>query len=379
LAHLRRLRYVNSFIDRYGHVRHYFRRSGAKAIPLPGLIGSEEFMVAYRTALMGSSAAGKPEIGASRTLPGTINALVVSYYRSDAWRGLEPETRKTRSRTIERFRERHGDKRVAMLRREHVVKMLDEIEGRSARRSWFKAIRPLLQHAVPTMLRDDPTLGIPTPKLPKSKGHHSWTDAEIARYRAHWPCGTQQRLVFEFALEAVSRRGEVVRLGPQHVSTGPDGEPWISIARIHGSKPVNIPISPELMAAIDAMPGNVPDGNVTNLTFITTAYGKPRSKFGLGTDFAKWTREAGLPDHCRLHGLKKAGMRRGAEAGNTTHELMAFSGHKTLAEVERYTKDAEDKVLASSGMAKRRRAQSGNSQVTNSAARSYNPLSNALK
>ena len=126
------------------------------------------------------------------------------------------------------------------------------------------------------------------------------------------------------------------------------------------------------MAAIDAMPRS-------HLTFIVTAYGKPRSKFGLGTDFAKWAREAGLPDHCRLHGLKKAGMRRGAEAGNTTHELMAFSGHKTLAEVQRYTKDAEDKVLASSGAAKRRRAQIRNGQVTNFAARSYNPLSNSLK
>jgi hypothetical protein len=84
LAHLRRLRFVNSFIDRHGHVRHYFRRNGLKAIPLPGPFGSDEFMLAYRTALMGSSAAaGKPEIGASRTAPGTINTLVVSYYRSD--------------------------------------------------------------------------------------------------------------------------------------------------------------------------------------------------------------------------------------------------------------------------------------------------------
>jgi integrase len=248
---------------------------------------------------------------------------------------------------IEKFRERHGDKRVALLRREHVLSMLGEIEGPSARRSWLKAIRPLLQHAVPTMLRDDPTFGIATPKLPKTKGHHRRTDAEIERYRAYWPCGTQQRLVFEFALESVSRRGEVVRLGPQHVYTR-DGEPWIRIARIHGSKPVDIPVSPELMVAIDAMPRS-------HLTFIVTAYGKPRSKFGLGTDFAKWAREAGLPDRCRLHGLKKGGMRRAAEAQNTTRELMAFSGHKTYAEVQRYTDDAEDKLLAASGMAKRRK------------------------
>ena len=344
------LKYVNSFPNpdrQNAAVRHYFRKRGMKAIPLPGLPGSEEFMAAYAMALAGMPDAAKPEIGAKRTAPGTIDALVVSYYRSDAWlHGLDDETRKTRRRVIERFRERHGSKRVAMLRREHVMKMLAEIEGQSARRSWFKAIRPLLQHAVPTMLKDDPTFGIATPKLPKTKGHHSWLNTEIAQYRARWPYGTQPRLVFEFALETVSRRGEVVRLGPQHVYTGSKGEPRIRIARIHGSDDVDIPITPELKAAIEAMPR-------AHLTFIVTAYGRPRSKFGLGTDFAKWARDAGLPDHCRLHGLKKAGMARLADAGDTTHELMAVSGHKTLAEVERYTRGSNKKTLADSGMAKR--------------------------
>jgi hypothetical protein len=46
-------------------------------------------------------------------------------------------------------------------------------------------------------------------------------------------------------------------------------------------------------------------------------------------------------------------MRRLAEHGNTTHELMAISGHRTLSEVQRYTDDADRKRLATSGMAKR--------------------------
>ncbi len=50
-------------------------------------------------------------------------------------------------------------------------------------------------------------------------------------------------------------------------------------------------------------------------------------------------------------------MRRRAEARNTTHELMAFSGHKTLAEVQRYTEAANTKRLADSGAAKMREAQ----------------------
>jgi integrase len=298
-------------------------------------------MAAHEAGL--GTAALQQEVGASRTMPGTINALVVSYYKSSAWlHELEEDTRKTRKRIIERFREKHGDKRVALLRQDHLLKMLDEIQKPSAKRHWLKAIRGLMRSAVPSMRRDDPTEGIANIKLPKSRGHHTWSDDEIAQYRKHWPLGTQQRLVMEFALETMSRRGEVVRLGPQHVRSG-----RIRIKRTHGSRDVNMMMSPELQAACDAMPKE-------HMTYIVTAYGKPRSKYGLGNDFARWATEAGLPVHCRLHGLKKGGMRRFAEDGATTHELMAMSGHKTLSEVQRYTDDADRQRLADQAMAKRR-------------------------
>ncbi len=349
-----KLKYVNGFSNRdrkSQRVRYYFRRRGTKAIPLPGIPGSEEFMAAY-SAAVATTPDQNVEIAAKRTLPGTINALVVTYYKSDEWRALAADTQKTRRRIIERFRTEHGDKRVGLLRREHILKMLAAIGNPSAKRHWLKAIRGLMRVAVPAMRKDDPTEGIAGIKLPKSKGHHSWTDYEIAQYRAHWSLGTQQRLVFEFALETASRRGEVVRLGPQHAKDG-----RIRIERIHGSEDVDIPMSPQLQAACDAMPK-------AHLTYIVSAYGKPRSKYGLGNDFAKWATAAGLPTYCRLHGLKKGGMRRLAEAGGTAHELMAISGHKTLAEVQRYTKDADRKKLADSGIAKLR-GQSENSNVTN--------------
>src|SRR6516165_919276 len=92
-----RLRYVNSFANRSrrsARLRYYFRRRGHKAIPLPGLPGSEEFMAAYSMAL-----AALPEsiqVGASRTSPGTINALAVDYYRSQQWKDLAADTRRKR-------------------------------------------------------------------------------------------------------------------------------------------------------------------------------------------------------------------------------------------------------------------------------------------
>jgi hypothetical protein len=207
------------------------------------------------------------------------------------------------------------------------------------------------------MIKKNPAAGITPVKLPKTKGHHTWFDDQIATYRAFWKLGTQQRLVLEFALETVSRRGEVVRLGPQHCYIGSEGERRIRIERTHGSADVDIPMSDALAAAIDAMPLPPAMGDVVPLTFLYTGRGMQRSKKALGNDFAGWVKRAGLPDQCRLHGLKKGGMRRRAEGGNTTHELMAFSGHKTLAEVDRYTADANKRKLADSGAAKMAEAQ----------------------
>jgi hypothetical protein len=67
-------------------------------------------------------------------------------------------------------------------------------------------------------------------------------------------------------------------------------------------------MTPELQAACDVMPKS-------HLTYIVTSYGKPRSKNGLGNDFAKWATEAGLPRRCRLHGLKKGGPVKQTESG----------------------------------------------------------------
>ena len=118
-------------------------------------------------------------------------------------------------------------------------------------------------------------------------------------------------------LETASRRGEVVRLGPQHVKDG-----RIRIERTHGSEGRgHARCRLQLQAACDAMPK-------AHLTYIVSAHGKPRSKYGLGNDFAKWATGAGLarplPSARAQEGRYAAGSRR---LGGTAHELMAISGH----------------------------------------------------
>jgi len=95
---------------------------------------------------------------------------------------------------------------------------------------------------------------------------------------------------------------------------------------------------PELTRIIEATPSS-------ELTFLTTEYGKPFTAAGFGGWFRDRCDEAGLP-HCSAHGLRKAGAARAAENGATAHELMAIFGWLTLKEAERYTAAAQRRRLA---------------------------------
>ncbi len=55
--------------------------------------------------------------------------------------------------------------------------------------------------------------------------------------------------------------------------------------------------------------------------------------------------------HCSAHGLRKAAARRLAEVGNSAHAIMAVTGHTTLKEVERYTRDVDQARLADGAIA----------------------------
>jgi integrase len=66
--------------------------------------------------------------------------------------------------------------------------------------------------------------------------------------------------------------------------------------------------------------------------------------------------EAGLPAGLTAHGLRKAACRRLAEAGRSTNEIAAISGHKSLREVERYTRAASQLHMAKAAKAGLREA-----------------------
>jgi len=323
-------RYVHGFLDRHGRPRFYVRRPGFESVPLQGLPYSPEFMRGYETAL-----AGQPlPVGTQRARPGTVAALALSYFSSPEFGALRASSQYAYRRAIERFCKEHADKRVADLRRDHVVRLMSRLAGKpNAANALRRVLRNLKRHATAISIPcGTPTRDVKAIRV-KSGGHHSWTDAEIAQFERCHPVGSRARLALALLLYTGQRRGDVIRMGAQHVRGA-----VIYVKQEKTGVELAIPMHPDLAAAIAATPSG-------HLTFLTTAIGGPFA----GRSFAAWFRrecdKAGLP-HCSAHGLRKAAARRLAEAGCTAHEIGAITGHASLAELVRYTKAADQRRLA---------------------------------
>lgn len=331
-----RLRYINTFKDRHGHQRYYFRRRGERT-PLPGVPGTTEFMEAYQDALEGNGPA-KPK--ASAPPPGSISALFAAYYASADFKGLRDSTKNTYRGILERFRSEHGEKPLKRLEPRHVRKIIAaKSETPAAANNLLRILRLVMKFALEDdWITHDPTAGVRKIKH-KSKGFTTWAESDIAKFEAAFAVGTRERLAMTLLLYTGARRSDVVQLGRQHVQAGK-----IVYRQQKTDIRVAMPIHPRLAQVLDALPAG-------QMTFLMTAFGKPFSPVGFYNWFKDSCRTAGLAEDLSPHGLRKAIARRLAEAGCTPHQIGAITGHHTLKEVERYSAEANRDGLAEAGMA----------------------------
>jgi hypothetical protein len=88
------------------------------------------------------------------------------------------------------------------------------------------------------------------------------------------------------------------------------------------------------------------------MSLLTKADGSAFDSDSLSMWFASAIDEAGLPDACVMHGLRKNGGEDACRGGYSTHEIASITGHAALTEIERYTKAANQKKLATAAIHK---------------------------
>jgi integrase len=206
-----------------------------------------------------------------------------------------------------------------------------------------KMLRLLMRLAIALQWRtDDPTSGVAL-YATRAGGHHTWVEHEIARYlEVHGP-GTLARRAMLLMLYTGAARADAVKLGWQNVRDGRLTYRRQKTGKAKVDLLVDITIHPDLAAELaDCPPGA--------LTFLQTQQGRSRSPNGLGMLMSKWCAAAGLPE-CTAHGLRKAIARRLAEKGASAREIAAVTGHRTLAEVQRYADKANRATMGTPAIA----------------------------
>lgn len=331
-------KYVERFRDKTGKVRLYFRRDKqSPRFPLPENPNSDAFSAAYAAALAGVT---KKAPLPGRTEPGTLGALIASYKASSEFRALRATTKAGYFSRLRILEDAHAHRSLVGMTRENIIqKILHRYAGRPGQaHALLKMLRVLVRHGIiMNQIKTDPTIGIKRPAL---KEVRAWTEDEIAKFEAHWPIGSKQRLAFALMLHTGQRRSDVHRMTWGDI----DGQ-MIRVVQQKTHARLSIPLHAELRKVLAVAPSD-------HVAILTTRPGASFTVAGFSNFLHDAVKAAGLPDDCRPHGLRKAAGRRLAEAGCTSHEIMAILGHKSLAEAERYTRAASQELLAESAIRK---------------------------
>lgn len=301
--------------------------------------GTPAFDTEYQVAI-GGAPAPTPQTPAAASL----QWLWDSYRETGAWTGLSLATRRQRENIMRHVLADSGTKPYAAIRPAHIQAGIERRSNTpSAARNFLDTMKGLFRWARKrSHVKADPTAtDIEPPKRKKGNGFPAWTREDIKAYRRRWPLGTRQRVWLDVILYTGLRRGDLNRIGKQHVRNG--------VATIRTEKggetvTVTLPILPALQATLDR-------GPIGDLAWICGARGQPFTKESFGNEFAEAARKAGVPKSA--HGVRKIAATIAAENGATGKELDAIfgwiDGGKTSAV---YTAAADRARLSSQAIGK---------------------------
>lgn len=317
----------------------YHRATGIRLPDLPET--HPEFIDAWARA----EAKKTPMEEAQRKRPvvaGSLAAAVRDLLHSQWFKGKSPTYQGMIRRHAEDIAQKYGPAKIKAVAATHIDVDLNKLDPNPAN-DRLKAWRALMSHARVT---PNPALEVKRREV-KVEGFAAWNSDDIALFRSRWPIGTVQRGAFELLYWTAARTNDAVTLGPANI--GSDGILTFKQSKTGGMAyvPWSNPLPDyaegwedereAVKEALDRLKGG--------RTFLAVA-GKPRSVKGLGNLIADAARDAGLIDRT-AHGLRKARLTAIAEASGTTHAIMAWGGHASLAEVEHYTRAAEKRRLVS--------------------------------
>ena len=308
-------------------------------VRLNAAFGTPEFVEEYRAALEGKKL--PKQFHAVRH--GSLEWLVNQWKASSDWMLSQDSTKRQRENILNHVLAKSGTVQFSRITVEDIRKGRDKrLATPAAANNFLKTMRALFKWACDPEVKhssENPAAVVKLIPL-QGEGHKPWTKEDVLAYRERWPLGTTQRLALEILLWTGLRRGDLARLGHQHIRDGVISMKTEKKSRRHAEGvQLDIPIFKPLREAIDAMP-------VKTLSLITGARGEKITKETLGNYFADWCRAAGVDS--RAHGLRKLAATMAADSNASEKELQAYFGWITNTQSARYTERANRVRLARS-------------------------------
>lgn len=341
-----------------GKIYRYHRATGTR---LPDEIPEDhpDFLAAYLSAE--KQAGPKPKRSAAPRA-GTISHAWWQFTQSDDFLDLSSGYRARMLAHGEEITRAGGFVQTKQIRAYHIESNIEGLE-RNAARTRLKTWRKFLKWAHPKLVEKNWAQHVEMPKAKKGKPHTRWGVEHVNTFRNRWPVGTTQRLAMELMLFTGMRICDAVRCGPGWI----DRDGWMSFRQQKTKGDVLIAFDRDLppfadAEALDFLRKCLRVQNDRHMTWLATIHGKGRSEKAASNWFSEACRKADLKGENRrtAHGLRDTCCARLAENGATAHQLMAWSGHESLEEAERYTKEADKKRMLTADVSGTKIVQVGN-------------------
>lgn len=297
-----------------GESREYYYawRGGPRLVGEPG---SPEFLASYQAAH-----------NARKTPPRSqFKSILIAYIASPEFTARSPKTRCEYARYLRMIEERFATLPIQALDDPRVTR--DFLEWRdeiavtspsSADNAWKFLMRVI------SWARDrGETTYRPPERIERlyhaDRSEKIWTEEHVARFMESAPIYIQRAMVL--ALETGQRQGDLLRL-PWSAYDGS----WITLRQGKTGAKVRIPVTKCLNAILDNTPR-------VSTVILVNSRGRPWLERSFRDAWHAAYIKSGIEDDLHFHDLRGTAITRLAEAGCTTPEIAAISGH-TMKSVE---------------------------------------------
>ena len=325
-----------------GHTYYYFRWQGIYR-RLPGNPASDEFRREYAAALASTAPAFE-----TRIIAGSVRAMLRDFKSSPEWAALAPKTQADYARVLDNLRP-IGEFQADNIRRQHIVRLRNKLGNKPRTQDAFVAAVSRMFTVGMDLGYTDRNPAARIARLNQSESFLPWPAAARAKFEAS-DMQDWMRTAYMLGLWTGQRESDVLRLNRARFDgagfTIRQGRPEAKRGKGRSGPVVElyIPAAKPLREylATRTFPG---------LLFVTDGAGKPIKQTDLIHALRAHLDSLGLPE-LSFHGLRHTTATLIAENDGTSKEIMAVTGHRTSAMVDRYTRGAAQKKLAQRGIAK---------------------------